>query len=47
MIAITIMAIITLVSYAPYNYYKKKMKLKNTASQITQILYDARNKAVN
>jgi len=47
MIVITIIAIVSMVSYAPYNYYKNKAKLKNTASKITQLLYDSRNMAVN
>lgn len=47
MIAITIVIIVTMATYAPYNYYKNKAKLKNTASEITQLLYESRNKAVN
>ena len=47
MIALTIVAIVTMASYAPYNYYKNKAKLKNTASKITQLLYDSRNMAIN
>lgn len=47
MIAITIVAIISMATYAPYGYYKKKAKLRNTASLITQVLYDSRNMAIN
>jgi prepilin-type N-terminal cleavage/methylation domain-containing protein len=46
-ITITIITIVSMVSYAPYNYYKNKSKLKNSASKITQLLYDSRNMAVN
>ncbi len=46
-IAFTIVAIVSMASYAPYNYYRNKAKLKNTASKITQTLYEARNMAVN
>jgi Tfp pilus assembly protein FimT len=46
-IVMTIIAIVSMVSYAPYNYYKNKSKLKNSASKITQLLYDSRNMAVN
>lgn len=47
MITITIIAIVSLASYAPYNYYKNKAKLRNSASKITQILYDSKNMATN
>jgi len=47
MITITVIWIISLAAYAPYWYYEKKAKLRNTASLITQVLYEARNKAIN
>jgi len=47
MIVTTIIFIISMATYAPYNYYAKKAKLKNTASKISQILYDSRNMALN
>ena len=46
-IAITIVVIISIASYAPYNYYKNKAKLKNSASEISQILSYSRNMAIN
>jgi len=47
MIAIVIMVILTMTAYAPYNYYQNKAKLKVTAREISQLLYESRNMAVN
>ncbi len=47
MIAITIVVILTMATYAPYNYYQNKAKLKVTTREISQILYEWRNMAVN
>ena len=47
MIAITIIVILTLASYAPYNYYQNKAKLKVATREISQFLYESRNMAVN
>jgi len=47
MIAITIVVILTMVTYAPYNYYQNKARLKVTTREISQILYEWRNMAVN
>jgi prepilin-type N-terminal cleavage/methylation domain-containing protein len=46
-ITITIVAILTMLSYAPYNYYQNKSKLKITTREISQLLYESRNIAVN
>jgi len=40
MIAITIVVILTMATYAPYNYYQNKAKLKVTTREISQILYE-------
>jgi prepilin-type N-terminal cleavage/methylation domain-containing protein len=47
MIAITIIVILTMASYAPYTYYQNKAKLKVTSREISQLLYEARNMAIN
>ncbi len=47
MIAITIMAIMLLVVYVPYNYYSNKAKVKITSKEISQILFEARNLAIH
>lgn len=47
MIAITIVAILSLTTYAPYSYYQNKAKLKITAREISQLLYESRNMAIN
>jgi len=47
MVSITIIVILTLVSYAPYSYYQNKASLKITAREVSQFLYEARNMAVN
>lgn len=46
-ISITIIVILTMVSYAPYNYYQNKAKLKVTTREVSQLLYESRNMAVN
>jgi len=46
-IVITILMVVSAVSYAPYNYYQNKAKLKTTASKISQLLYESRNKSIN
>lgn len=45
-IAITIIALLMVMSYAPYNYYSNKAKVKITAKEISQILYETRNLAI-
>lgn len=47
MIAITIIVILTMSSYAPYNYYQNKAQLKITTREISQVLYESRNMAMN
>jgi prepilin-type N-terminal cleavage/methylation domain-containing protein len=47
MITITIIVVLTMVTYAPYNYYQNKAKLKVSLREIGQLLYEARNMAVN
>lgn len=47
MISITIIVILTMVSYAPYNYYQNKAKLKVTTREVSQLLYESRNMAIN
>jgi prepilin-type N-terminal cleavage/methylation domain-containing protein len=47
MVAITIMAIMLLIVYAPYSYYSNKAKVKITSKEISQILFEARNMAIH
>lgn len=47
MISITIIAILTLMSIAPYNYYQNKASLKIASRELSQVLYESRNMAVN
>jgi len=47
LISITIVTILTMATYAPYNYYQNKAKLKVSTREISQILYEWRNMAVN
>ena len=47
MIAITIVVLLTMATYAPYNYYQNKAKLKVSVKEISQLLYESRNKAIN
>lgn len=47
MISITIVVILTMVTYAPYNYYQNKAKLKVATREISQVLYEWRNMAIN
>ena len=46
-IAISIFFILALAIYAPYSYYWNKIRLKQSVKETVQILYDARNMAVN
>ncbi len=47
MISITILVILTMVSYAPYSYYQNKASLKITTREVSQLLYESRNMAIN
>ena len=46
-ISMAIIATLTLVAYAPYNYYSNKAKVKATSKEISQILYESRNLAIH
>jgi len=46
MVVITIMAILLLASYTPFEHYQTKQKVRNSAKIITQTLNDARNSAI-
>ena len=47
MIAITIIVILTLAAYAPYNYYQNKAKLKVATREVSQFLSESKNRAIN
>lgn len=47
MISITILVILTIWTYVPYNYYENKAKLKVSARNISQLLYETKNMAEN
>jgi prepilin-type N-terminal cleavage/methylation domain-containing protein len=47
MIAITIISILMVMTYAPYNYYSNKAKVRVTAKEISQSLYESRNLAIH
>lgn len=47
LVAMTIFFIIVMMTYAPYNYYQNKQKLRQATKEISQSLYDARNMAIN
>lgn len=47
MVAITIVGILSVVSYSPYSYYQNKASLKDTAREVSQLLYESRNMAIN
>ncbi len=46
MIVVTIVWIMMMMVYAPYNYYKKKAQVKIAAKNIEKVLYIARNNAI-
>ena len=46
-VVILIIAVLMLLSYAPYNYFQNKAKLKNTTREVSQLLYESRNMALN
>lgn len=46
-VVITIIAIISIALFEPYNYYQNKAKLILWAKEVSQVLYDARNMAIN
>ncbi len=47
MIVITIMVFMMMLTYAPYNYYQQKAKLKIASREISQSMYEWRNLAVS
>lgn len=47
MIAITIVAFLMIATYAPYSYYQNKAKVKIATREISQVLYEAKNMAIN
>lgn len=47
MIVIVIMVLMMTLTYAPYNYYQQKAKLKIASREISQSIYEARNFAVS
>lgn len=47
MIVITIMMLVLLLSYAPYNLYQNKARVKLATREISQSFYEARNMAIS
>jgi hypothetical protein len=46
MIVSTIIILLSVSIYAPYNYYSNKAKLKVAKTEIAKTLYEARNLAI-
>ena len=46
-IVMTIFIIISLISFAPYAFYMNKAKIQHTDKELSQIIYEAKNMAVN
>lgn len=46
-VVITIMFILSMMVYAPYQHFQTKQKVRNSAKIVTQTLYEARNLAIN
>ena len=46
-IVVTIVAFLSVVTYVPYQHYNSKAKIRHTEKEISQLLYDARNMAIN
>ena len=47
MVALSIFFILMTLSYIPYSYYEVKQRVKTGAKEVSQILYEARNMAIN
>ncbi len=47
LIAITIVAIISVMAFVPYWFYLNKSKVKHTQKEVTQVIYEAKNMALN
>jgi hypothetical protein len=43
----TIISILSIMIYAPYNHYQNKAKLKLTSREISQSFYEAKNMATS
>ena len=47
LIAITIVALISVMAFVPYSFYLNKSKVKHTQKEVTQVIYEAKNMALN
>lgn len=47
MVVMSMFAIMVAVTYIPYSYYEVKQRVKIWGKQVSQILYEARNMAIN
>lgn len=47
MVTITIVGILSVMTYSPYSYFQNKASLKTTAREVSQLLYESRNMAIN
>jgi prepilin-type N-terminal cleavage/methylation domain-containing protein len=47
LISITILFILMMMAYIPYEHYQKKAKLKLASREISQSFYEAKNMAVS
>ena len=47
LVSMTIIFIVIMTTYIPYNYYQNKAKLRQSTREIAQSLYEARNMAIN
>lgn len=46
-IAITIVVLMSIMAFAPYSYYLNKSKVKHTQKEVSQLIYEAKNMALN
>lgn len=46
-VAISIFFLLSLIAFAPYSFYLNKSKVKHTSKEISQVIYEAKNKAIN
>jgi Tfp pilus assembly protein PilE len=47
MVAVTIFVLISLMAFAPYSYYINKSKVKQTGKEVSQLIYESKNMALN
>ncbi len=47
LVAMTIVALISVMAFVPYWYYLNKSKVKHTQKEVTQVIYEAKNMALN